>query len=91
LDDCAVNNTPETLAQKAAISYPMPPTWAPDVSAPVCFECRANFTFFKRRHHCRNCGHVFCHDCSSHHIPIPNFGYKYPVRVCTACYLKLKM
>jgi len=82
------NNT-TSLSQQVAHSYPMPPTWAPDVSAPVCFECRTNFTFFRRRHHCRNCGHVFCSECSAYHIPIPNFGYKYAVRVCTACYLRL--
>jgi hypothetical protein len=30
----------------------------------ICFECGAGFSTFKRRHHCRLCGQVFCSDCS---------------------------
>ncbi|KAL6080375.1 Mitochondrial distribution and morphology protein 12, variant 2 [Balamuthia mandrillaris] len=29
------------------------PMWLPDISAPVCFQCRSSFSVFKRRHHCR--------------------------------------
>jgi hypothetical protein len=43
---------------------------------------------FKRRHHCRGCGKVFCADCSSCFLGLPpDFGYKTPQRTCRACYL----
>jgi hypothetical protein len=39
-----------------------------------------------RRHHCRRCGKVFCHECSKNAIPLPVFGYKKPQRVCNTCF-----
>jgi hypothetical protein len=59
--------------------------WIPDVSAPVCYDCRTAFTFLKRRHHCRVCGHVFCSDCSANRLLAPTLGYKKEVRVCHDC------
>ncbi|CAN0078455.1 unnamed protein product [Sphacelaria rigidula] len=32
----------------------------------VCYECDTMFTMFRRRHHCRVCGQIFCHHCSNH-------------------------
>ncbi|RXG54811.1 Lateral signaling target protein 2-like protein [Armadillidium vulgare] len=37
-----------------------PPSWIPDNLAPRCMACGALFTVVRRRHHCRNCGKVFC-------------------------------
>lgn len=64
-----------------------PPVWIPDVEAPRCMSCQANFTVVKRRHHCRNCGKVFCARCSSNSVPLPKFGHIKPVRVCNKCFL----
>ena len=30
-----------------------------------CTSCGCRFSLFKRRHHCRLCGSIFCNDCSS--------------------------
>ena len=30
-----------------------------------CQSCNKKFTFSRRKHHCRFCGHVFCNKCSS--------------------------
>ncbi|KAI8637434.1 hypothetical protein BD408DRAFT_424559 [Parasitella parasitica] len=33
-------------------------------------HCDAKFGVFQRRHHCRSCGHVFCHEHSSNKLPL---------------------
>ena len=64
------------------------PLWKPDQSQTQCFSCKAEFTFFNRRHHCRACGNIFDNNCCSNYIPLPMFGAENPkgVRVCNACY-----
>ncbi|XP_050554116.1 lateral signaling target protein 2 homolog [Spodoptera frugiperda] len=62
------------------------PEWVPDIAAPACMRCAAHFTAFRRRHHCRNCGKVFCASCSSNSIPLPRYGQLKPVRVCDECF-----
>ncbi|XP_038219755.1 lateral signaling target protein 2 homolog [Zerene cesonia] len=62
------------------------PEWVPDIAAPACMRCAASFTAFRRRHHCRNCGKVFCASCSSNSIPLPRYGQMKPVRVCEECF-----
>ena len=38
------------------------------------------------QHHCRACGQVFCHKCSSKSCPLPKFGIEREVRVCDTCF-----
>ena len=40
-------------------------SWQKDDHSPTCVGCSASFTFTTRRHHCRNCGKIFCSSCSS--------------------------
>ena len=42
--------------------------WVPDSMSLFCSSCKMDFSFFKRRHHCRMCGRVFCKKCSSSKI-----------------------
>lgn len=63
-------------------------TWVPDELVNYCSNsrCRAPFTQTRRRHHCRCCGRVFCHNCTDQSTPIPAFGYVQLVRVCNPCF-----
>lgn len=44
------------------------PVWVPDSAAIACHLCKNSFTFYRRVHHCRLCGFVFCNSCSYHFI-----------------------
>ena len=67
------------------IAFIPPPPWVPNQNQPACARCELEFTFYRRRHHCRLCGHIFCDDCSPYKTPIPAFGWVSPVRVCRTC------
>ncbi|GMM36694.1 ESCRT-0 subunit protein [Saccharomycopsis crataegensis] len=64
----------------------VPPAWVDSDSCMIGFE---PFTMLNRKHHCRNCGGVFCHDHSSNTTEIPMIGLNEPVRVCDSCYQQL--
>ncbi|KAI1893543.1 hypothetical protein AGOR_G00124810 [Albula goreensis] len=60
--------------------------WVPDHMASHCFSCDCEFWIAKRRHHCRNCGNVFCKDCCHLKLPIPEQQLYEPVLVCSSCH-----
>ncbi|ELT87597.1 hypothetical protein CAPTEDRAFT_179856 [Capitella teleta] len=64
-----------------------PPEWLPDDECHQCMACEVPFTFVRRRHHCRNCGKIFCARCSANSVCLPHFGHAKPVRVCNHCFL----
>ena len=55
--------------------------WDPD--SDECYGCQEEFTLFRRRHHCRNCGKLLCKDCSAERRVLAHIdqGSK-PQRVC---------
>ena len=61
--------------------------WTEDSDVANCNLCSKEFSLINRRHHCRNCGQIFCNDCSSKLAPVSN--NKKPVRVCDSCYNEL--
>ncbi|RNA20859.1 PH domain-containing 4 isoform X1 [Brachionus plicatilis] len=68
----------------------VPPVWIKDSAQTTCSGCNENFSAFKRRHHCRTCGKLFCHACCSMFIPVQFNEYQKTVRVCNECYTPLK-
>lgn len=50
----------------------VPPQWMPDSCASECKACCLPFKPIVRlRHHCRLCGLIFCHTCSSKRVLLP--------------------
>ena len=45
--------------------------WVPDSNVVQCTECSTDFSLLVRKHHCRNCGKIFCNSCSDYFIKIP--------------------
>jgi len=63
-----------------------PPVWDLDTSTDHCTKCKRPFNVTHRRHHCRNCGKIFCAECSSNEISLPHISIYAPERVCDSCY-----
>ena len=63
--------------------------WVPDDKADFCRQCKEPFGILRRKHHCRNCGDIFCHDCSSRTAILPAIDALNPLRVCDSCLLRL--
>ncbi|XP_075291163.1 phosphatidylinositol-3,5-bisphosphate 3-phosphatase MTMR3 isoform X5 [Opisthocomus hoazin] len=63
--------------------------WLPDHLAAHCYGCDSAFWLASRKHHCRNCGNVFCSSCCNQKVPVPSQQLFEPSRVCKACYSSL--
>ncbi|XP_078509464.1 RUN and FYVE domain-containing protein 1 isoform X3 [Lissotriton helveticus] len=59
-------------------------TWLKDDEVMQCKQCEREFSISRRKHHCRNCGDIFCNSCSSNELSLPS--YPKPVRVCDVCH-----
>ncbi|KAL6873935.1 hypothetical protein ACP4OV_014017 [Aristida adscensionis] len=59
--------------------------WVPDEAVSKCTACAADFSAFNRRHHCRNCGDIFCDKCTQGRTPLTTDTDAQPVRVCDRC------
>uniref|UniRef100_A0A8C8HLR6 RUN and FYVE domain-containing protein 2 n=1 Tax=Oncorhynchus tshawytscha TaxID=74940 RepID=A0A8C8HLR6_ONCTS len=61
--------------------------WLKDKDANICKLCEKEFSISRRKHHCRNCGEIFCNACSDNELPLP--ASPKPVRVCDTCHALL--
>uniref|UniRef100_A0A5B7CF94 FYVE-type domain-containing protein n=1 Tax=Davidia involucrata TaxID=16924 RepID=A0A5B7CF94_DAVIN len=59
--------------------------WVPDETVTKCTACGTDFGAFVRKHHCRNCGDIFCDKCTQGRIALTADEYAQPVRVCDQC------
>ncbi|XP_050397337.1 lateral signaling target protein 2 homolog isoform X2 [Patella vulgata] len=91
--ETSINRQPRTTSSRRINHYRRrrrmqdPPRWMPDDLSLHCLACKIPFTFVRRRHHCRNCGKIFCGRCSANSVPLPHFGHIKPVRVCNRCFM----
>lgn len=58
--------------------------WEADELVDECPVCQTGFNLFVRRHHCRNCGGVFCSECTSERLKLAPTDHA--ERVCTTCF-----
>jgi len=58
--------------------------WESDTDVAACNGCDRAFSMKIRKHHCRNCGLIYCGDCTSKSAPLTSS--KKPVRVCDKCF-----
>ncbi|XP_014068515.1 RUN and FYVE domain-containing protein 1 isoform X2 [Salmo salar] len=58
--------------------------WLKDDEATQCKHCQKDFSIARRKHHCRNCGDIYCNSCSTNELALPS--YPRPVRVCDICH-----
>ncbi|EEB18736.1 RUN and FYVE domain-containing protein, putative [Pediculus humanus corporis] len=69
------------------VKIKMESQWASDKEVQSCRNCTKEFNLTRRKHHCRNCGEIFCHTCSDNFTMLPSSGK--PVRVCNECHVYL--
>ena len=84
----STNPEPNLSTSASRIKLSVCPYWVPDALRSHCLSCGAKFSFFNRRHHCRNCGEIFDGRCSSNFTKIPFYKCKDIFRVCDKCYSK---
>eukprot|EP00762_Andalucia_godoyi_P002462 ANDGO_02670.mRNA.1 Lateral signaling target protein 2 homolog len=61
------------------------PQWESDKDVKSCKGCKASFSLVNRKHHCRNCGKIFCTSCCFAHVQLPNWVTA--ERICENCHL----
>lgn len=82
-----------------------PHCWEDDDDVLLCSKCSEQFSMTFRKHHCRNCGKIYCFKCSNYFIKFPKstrvplqknyFDYNYffesgQNRVCVDCYSNIE-
>ena len=74
-------------------------SWVRDDVVVSCEICSLEFSIFRRKHHCRCCGKIFCYECTKYSIIVPDLDQlTTPTltpkktgkeRVCSFCYKKI--
>jgi hypothetical protein len=72
-------------AQRRVPPYKEAPIWIPDAVSNTCMECGVELSFFRRRHHCRNCGKIMCSKCLPKRIILRHISETVPSKVCKRC------
>jgi hypothetical protein len=81
----ATSPSPSTKEQVASQDIAQPVMWVADEVHTKCMDCKSDFSLIKRKHHCRICGGLFCFNCVSQRVVMPEYGQR-PQKVCKACF-----
>ena len=54
--------------------------WINDSECNKCCKCNKYFNLFRRKHHCRKCGNIFCYECLDN---VVYYGLK--TKICNIC------
>lgn len=84
--EALANNSAENEHSDDLEETPQKQFWMPDKFCRVCYSCEEAFTMYRRRHHCRMCGQIFCNGCSSFYIDGKIFNTLGLVRACKLCF-----
>jgi len=57
--------------------------WVKDEEVKTCTNCQELFSLTLRKHHCRLCGHIYCHACSNRWIKTQHSRKR--IRACNVC------
>ncbi|XP_060805069.1 zinc finger FYVE domain-containing protein 26 homolog isoform X2 [Amyelois transitella] len=92
-DDSLLQSIDSINLEAASMPFVMPEQvpskqqWVEDYSTDRCMLCRTSiFSMIIRRHHCRRCGRLVCHACSTHRMQVPTYPSGVKFRVCDDCY-----
>uniref|UniRef100_A0A1A9W6H5 1-phosphatidylinositol-3-phosphate 5-kinase n=1 Tax=Glossina brevipalpis TaxID=37001 RepID=A0A1A9W6H5_9MUSC len=59
--------------------------WMPDSKAKECYDCAQKFSTFRRKHHCRLCGQIFCSKCCNQVVSGKIIKCSGDLKVCNYC------
>ena len=59
--------------------------WLPDELCTNCMICQKPFGLWRWTHHCRDCGGLYCHECSTHRVRSSAKDGPATLRVCDRC------
>uniref|UniRef100_A0AAG5DAA2 1-phosphatidylinositol-3-phosphate 5-kinase n=1 Tax=Anopheles atroparvus TaxID=41427 RepID=A0AAG5DAA2_ANOAO len=63
----------------------LPKFWMPDSTSIECYDCSVKFSTFRRKHHCRLCGQIFCTKCCNQVVTGKIINCSDDLRVCNYC------
>lgn len=81
-------------ADESFVDSLMPPMrWVDNSATKTCSDpsCGRPFTVYRRRHHCRACGLIFCERCSSHRRIVTSVSSSTLSRTCRNCAHEIDM
>lgn len=80
-----------TLGDEQEQDINMAPVWCDKKSVTCCAKCTTAFNLFKKKHHCRACGKVYCDTCTKNKIILKHIDTAAMQRVCDICLDLIKM
>lgn len=71
--------------KKVALQSMYSVPWVMNSQSCQCMRCDSSFGVLRWKHHCRQCGYLVCHGCSTSKTEIPELCETAGSRVCKSC------